>query len=363
MDFKRPTNKYDSFDSPANRKKFKASTTISSPEIQQNVNQSLFNDNFSQFFHSQFIRLIDGEKLGENTLNTNVKSNRLTNSSIGLAKLGNYNFTQCIGFSQTLSESQFEQTIQPGQDHSNENSNQHLISQCLNAFPSKKIETNYDEFDEIIDELQSSQIFLQEVNALHLNITSMIDETLLANKSYISDKSKSNTDVDRFELYTSITTQSEYMQMKRSNYFINTSIQQEKPIKENNTESLEDQLLANFDHDKLFENSDKLNECIDPNSSAIASLLNDNNVNNVLNLKINQMDSFDIDQFDQTEIVKTKDPKAIKTNKQHAKPVTAANFYTMGQFFGLPIKVKDLIKNYKQIDDLYGKLIVRMTIE
>lgn len=371
MEFKRPADKCGSLNSPTNKKKLRTSllsTTIASPEIRKQETNSLFDDNFSQFFQSQFIRQITDVEKGFERKETELNNSQLAS---GTAKLGNYSFTQCVGFSQTLNESQFEDTIPLGQqsktDQTDINSHQQLASQCLNDFPVDVFEP-----DELISEqqqqlIQSSQFFLNEVAALHLSITSMIDETLCANKLNTSDNFDTNPKKNEFDLYTSIITQSEYMQLKRPENVEKSRIR-ECSLNEMN-EALEDQLLAEFEHNEMLNDSEKLNECIDPDSSAIASLLNDDDdydflFNNTFESKINEVGGSVIKGSENWISEKTKlvAPDTPKTNKikqepivANNKPVTAAYFCKLGSFFDLPPKVKSLIKEFKQIDDLYGE--------
>lgn len=380
MEFKRPADKCGLFNSPANRKKLKPSLTpskISSPELR--TTNGLFDDNFSQFFQSQFTQQI--MKGLENKTNTN--TNQFDRSIGGQAKLGNYNFTQCVKLSQTLNDSQLENSISPGQEHPNDqtnlktatdvNCNQQLLSQCLN--PSEfmeSIEMDHPE-EETADQqqiVQSSQMFLNEVAALHMNITSMIDETLLANRLNTSDDLDPHPDIDQFVLYTSVKTQSEYMQLKRHETSVNKSIVVEEPaITEYNTEALEDQYLANMDHSALLDDSEKLNECIDPESSALADLLDDDGddiFNEVFTGQLRWSESSASKKLENQENEQSRSnvpdvpsmPNDYQAKQEQIavnnKPVTAAKFPKLGPFFDLPMKVKTLIKEFKQIDDLYG---------
>lgn len=120
------------------------------------------------------------------------------------------------------------------------------------------------------------------------------------------------------------------------------------------TEQLEDQFLAGIQEDEDLDISEKLNECIDPDSSALNIFSDEEDKENVQNEAKKTKET-------ETAQVVTKTPShssisAVKrTETIHHSPVTAANFYSMGPFFGLPMKVKKLIQTYKNIDDLYGK--------
>lgn len=373
MDFKRPADKSGSFSSPVNRKKPKPSLTpskISSPDIR--TTNGLFEDNFSQFFQSQFTQEI--MKGIENKKNASAK--QLDSSIAGQSKLGNYNFTQSITFT-----SQFDESISPGQERlnnqtdlkteSDDKCNQQLLSECLNA--SEFMAPEMDHLDEETADqqqiVQSSQMFLKEVSALHLNITSMIDETLLANRLNTTD------DIPQFELYTSIKTQSEYMQLKRPETSVNRSIAEEPAITEKNTEPLEDQYLAGIDYNAMFDDSVKFNECIDPESSALASLLDDDGDDLFNEIFTGQVrDSLSCaskkseNQENEQNRSNVSDVPGVSNDYQakqkqvavNNKPVTAAKFPKLGPFFDLPMKVKTLIKEFKQIDDLYGVYIYEL---
>lgn len=367
MEFKRPADRNNLFDSPANRKKLKTSslsTTIASPEIRKEKNDN-FDDNFSQFFQSQFIRQIEADEESFVQRKSGLSNNELVDTSISAAKLGNYSFTQCSGLSQIVSQNAFDISIPLGQrqienetsghDDEHENCNQQLLSQCLSAFPNEMpaIDNGIweEEFSEGEPPVQSSQMFLQEVSALHLNITSLIDETLCVNRSIsIDGDNPLHDNDDQFDLYRSTVTQSEYMQLKRAESFENSQseVKQPSPNKELNTEAFEDELLAEFADNEMHDQSNRLNECIDPNSSAIASMLDDNDddfFNDTFVTQVHEVGK-------QTETGIIEQTKSIVPNN---KPVTAANFCSMGSFFGLPPKVKTLIKEFKQIEDLYGK--------
>lgn len=380
MDFKRPADKCGSFNSPANRKKLKPSLTPSknsSPEIRStNPINGLFEDNFSQFFQSQFTQQI--MKGLENK--KNASTNQLETSICGPARLGNYNFTQSVPLSQTHSASQFEESISPGQEYPHDqtnlktkpdvNCNQQLLSQCLNGseFMEPELDQPEEETPDQQQIVQSSQMFLNEVTALHLNITSMIDETLLANRLNTSDELDPHPDVAKFDVYTSIKTQSEYMQLKRPETSANKSIVKEPTITATNTEALEDQYLADIDYNALLNDSEKLNECIDPESSALASLLDDDGddlFNEVFTGEVRSSERSATKNLENQENEQSRsnvldvpgasnDYQVKQERFAINKPVTAAKFPKLGPFFDLPMKVKTLIKEFKQIDDLYG---------
>lgn len=321
MEFTRPLIKrYSecSFESPKNRKKSKLlSTTIASPSA---INY--FDDNFSQMFQSQQF---------QTQFNTHNLNNTL-DQAVNDVKFGAYNFTQ-TGFSQIIGSSQFEKSVSSGQrihssQTSDETSNVQLLSQIL-QLPADNVEP--DPIDEQI--VQSSQMFLNEVTALHLNISAMIDETLNANKTLDIEE---RFDTSKFETFKSDVTLSDYVQIKRPSQQANRT----------NFNQSDDQILAEF-VDEEANISEALNEAIDPDSSALQALLNDID-DEVVNSSITESnDQRQSHNFQQNRRTSTINP---------FKPVSSSNFSCLGPFFDLPEKVRKLIKEYKQIDDLYGEL-------
>lgn len=280
---------------------------------------SYFNDNFSQFFHTQFSQEISKAEVIKPTVSDGLNS------------------TQCV-FSQWPNESQFNDSITPGQTRFLPPSSQLPNRTVSNVTQSLRgtAAVNYNDDDDEgsnhavptgssgENRVQCSQIFLREVSALHTTITSMIDETLMANKSDLSDVSDNE---EKFSVFRSNVTMSEYVQLQRAPSALDAVpltqyIQVENQVPEaTNGYDDENDLLAAFVMD---ENWPKMvaNGKIETNGQ-----LEKKNSNGETN--------------------------AQAVMKQ--SPVTAANFYVMGPFFGLPLKVQKLIKEFKGIDDLYGK--------
>lgn len=355
MEFKRPMCKRYSeptVNSPKNRKKSKLlSTTIASPSTHKS-NINYFDDDFSQMiqsqqFQTQFMRqstscVIQTENRPFERTPIQIE-NRPSERTVNDLSFSSYNFTQ-TGFSQILGSSQFEQSLPLGQrtrssqqqNDDAETINTQLLSQLVQR-PEQNAEYNEpdDENDENI--VQSSQMFLNEVSALHLDISSMIDETLHANKIVeIEDQ----FDTSKFDAYKSNVTFSDYVQMKRPSDKTNQT-------HFNNTD---DQILAEFVDCNEADVSEELNEAIDPDSSALRALLDDID-EDVVNTSVehvrddgNKRKSENFQQNEKNPIVNP------------FKPVSSSNFGSMGPFFGLPEKVRKLIKEYKQIDDLYGEI-------
>lgn len=399
MEFKKPQplkRLSDGFDSPANRKKTKLlSTTIATPEAIQTVDDP-FDDNFSQFFRSQFIKIPELETsmtLGQKALNFDQS-----------ATTSDYNFTQFDGLSQL--DSQLEDSIplgqrcsfieEPEEDEKAEFTLQAVIVDDEQCEPIENPQTtaneeggNDEEEAEAEFTVQSSQLFLKELSALQMNISSIVDETLNANKFCTQDFLDPSN--DKFEVFKSNVTHSQYLHLKRPNEPIKDVATTPKNVSEaaqnthqrndlntemiedellaqmvmttqalaNNTELFEDQLLAAYNEDVDLDVSERLNECIDPDSSALALLSDEDDKENIENVDA------------APKVVNIPDRKENKTpsnvrhtsfraiqqyEKPNHSPVTASNYYSMGPFFGLPLQVKKLIKTFKNIDDLYSEI-------
>lgn len=430
MEFKKPESlkRYsdERCSSPYNRKKTKLlSTTISTPETRTNKIDP-FDDNFSQFFRSQFIRQISDAETS-----TIQKAESVTDTSVC-----EYNFSEIDGFSQYLNGTQFETSITSGQRcTANESIDEKRIEaqtvenenwQFASQFEDENQQVNGDqstdahepieyknEFEENAPEkcdsdrecqddcelnkendedadseyvIQSSQAFFKELSTVHLNISTIVNETINANKICTQDF----LDPAQYQVYKSNVTESQYIHLKRptptqiSNCGIEGSLKdgndfaadKSVPSKEINTEMFEDQLLAEIvlttqalaKNTDLLENqllattdeieeldiSEKLNECIDPDSSALEIFSDGDDKENDRNFQV----GFETpkDTKHQPKNVPNSTIAAIKqTETLHHSPVTAANYCSMGPFFGLPLKVKKLIKKFKNIDDLYGE--------
>lgn len=274
-----------------------------------------FNDNFSQFFHTQFFEEISKAEVVKLT------------SDDGL------NSTQCR-YSQCLEESQFNDSITPGQARFLPPSSQlpNLTVGSLQLTQPLRRTVNNDDADENAvpteldgeNHVQCSQIFLNEVSALQMNITSMIDETLMANKL---DTSGIGDNEDKFSIFRSNSTMSEYVQLQRLPSALDAVPVTQYIQVENHT-------LENNNEDDDEENDLLAALVMDENWAKIAEK------SNVANGQLEKKNSGG--KINVQAIVKQ-------------SPVTAANFYVMGPYFGLPLKVKKLIKEFKGIDDLYGK--------
>lgn len=371
MAFKRPVLKrisdnQRSFESPEIKKKTKSSllsATIASPEVRDKAINH-FDDNFSQFFHSQHFRT---QFTQQNSINKS-KQNENTRDEKEI-EFGHYNFTQ-TGLSQILISSQFEKSIlckphfQSAKDlvtttttKPEENLNQQFFTQCLKT-PNAN---NDDEEPEIIenedDLVESSQMFLHGVSALQLDITAMIDETLCANK--INEIVELDSSEDKFNVYNNNTICSQYLELKR----LDEKYQRHEPsdmnqgiVRMNTVEILERvHVFAKFAVDDEADGeeadiSDQLNECIDSDSSALCALLDDIDDDDKTSNEIEKQQTNPNEAHSSRYQLENQENNVINPYK----PVSSAKFCKLGPFFGLPEKVKRLIKEYKRIDDLYG---------
>lgn len=431
MEFKTPyslkrRSDGDQFGSPCNRKKTKLlSTAVATPETRK-PNSDPFDDNFSQFFRSQFIQQID--------LDTSIVEK--AQKTKGVPKKCEYEFTQIDGLSQFLDDSQFESSITSGQKFSTDDAT--VNEEEIEKDTENKAEIQTENEDEIVEnenegeiiqnendpfkfelnehilhdenngenedaadfdhDTQCSQMFLKELTTLQMNISSIVDETINANK--FSTQDFLDPADGQFELFKSTVTESQYMHLKRptesnENKNVkmpststagtqimktparNTTVSNTEMIEDQllaqmvfttqtlarDTEILEDHLLAEFNEE--LDVSEKFNECIDPDSSALALLSDEEEKEKENKPKAGNKMEYTNTRETAKKIQERRSESAnighsaLQTVKQtetaQHSPVTAANFYSMGPFFGLPAKVKKLIRNFKNIDDLYGK--------
>lgn len=415
MEFKTPLSKRRSvnnntfenglFNSTLEAKKMR----ISSETAGSKENDVYFDDNFSQYFHTQFVRQIsEVEQSFQRSCSTPRTDKDLLAS----------------GFSQTLNESQFEDSMPLGQRFVCNETLMPPSSQWRMAQPSKRpLNLNATVCSDDCDKegdgekgekpslFQSSQVFLHEISMLQSHIESIIDRTLMVNKSHCSD------DVDdKFNVFKSNFTQCEYIQMKRSKQETNNiskSVSVEKQCTFINDES---QLLADFvkKEEEQQDTSSIINQTVMTNKSNCSDGNNDahnrlRNVNQREYIQIQQEpDEISNSIFSETEwaidnnenklladfvekeeeqealnecvhasVIESlliddavirdlqspfphRDMAAVGVSKtaisSTVKPVTASNFCILGPFFGLPVKVKALIKDFKGIDDLYGEI-------
>lgn len=322
-----------------------------------------FDDIGSEYFHTQIINKIAEDE--KNATGESSKSNLWTGHE---QQMNEYH-----GFTQTLSESQFEDTITPGQRFAltqipvvpnGQRTNEYRIHSFTlqqNKLNTSNAKFNDDEeLDEAAYELQSSQIFLDDVSKLNTNIDS--DVNISINNSISINYSQLNlSKFDGFDVSKNNKTFTEYLQLQRSmnienehnvnecdlsqllNDCYQTQYQQEvenafneceKTIKDLEEDSVEkdDEMLGNMDLDgQMLEKMAKENKL---NAKDLAEVS-----------VIPPPKEFSSDNF----------KKPIGTAQPPRLPVTTSTFCILGPFFGLPKKVQRLIKEYKGIDELYGK--------
>lgn len=406
MEFKKPQSlkrrsNGDEFSSPCNRKKTRSlSPTIATPKQQQQDDLDPFDDNFSQFFRSQFI------KIPELDMSLAQPASKNTSTT-------EYNFTQWDGLSQFLYESQLDNTITAGQrciTNELENGGDDVHTECDEDKQNTEFRCDQNDNQQISNDgeneeneaeagagserdVQCSQLFLKELSNIQLNISSIVNETINASKFNMEDFLDPN---DQYEVFRSTVTHSQYAHRKQPNEPISaanapavtatpknvlkatgstlnlqTNLMDDQLLAQmvfttqmlaNNTELLEDQLLAQCDENEFLNNSDgvALNDCIDPDSSALAHLLSDeDDKENIENVEIVTKVANKSEQRGQRAPLNGIHDLVCSIrqteNAPHHSPVTASNFYSMGPFFGLPTQVKKLIKTFKNIDDLYGE--------
>lgn len=312
-------NSDDKFAVPQDTKKAKTTIHENGTSNPQTPLDNYFNDNFSQFFHTQFFEEIS--KAEEDKLTSN----------------DDLNSTRCR-FSQCLEESQFNDSITPGQKRWLPPSSQlpNLMVSIYDQLtqPLRSTVNNNDADEDAVttesngeNHVQCSQIFLNGVSALQTNITSLIDETLMANRLNMSDTGDNE---DKFSIFRSNSTMSEYVQLQRLPSAVDAvpmtqyiHVENQMPEVNNENDEENDILAALF----MDESWPKIAANVNTECKAANGALEKKNSGSRINVQA---------------IVKQ-------------SPVTAANFYVMGPYFGLPLKVKKLIKEFKGIDDLYGK--------
>lgn len=291
---KRPTKM--AIDSPRTTKRSK--TKNASKEFDEKYNY--FNDDCSQYFSTQFDRQINSAESNQNkVINSTIKNQELA---------------EIADNDEDLNES-----IPLGQRtlHQNDHDQNDLddfgsqVDDDKDKF-NTAISIDFDENDGLeitadADVFNSSQLFLNEVSTIQMNINSIIDDALKD---------------DRFTLIQNDVTSSQYIQLTRVS-------EEAEPQKTVAVEDKEVENVANAD----IEAFSKTNAFDSLLAAGFEDFEDDNNELNDQKPIINNQNSI--------------------TNKAH--PVTASKFYNLGPFYGLPNKVLKLIQQLKGIDDLYGK--------
>lgn len=286
-------------------------TSVDDPNWDEEKN-NYFSDNFSQFFQSQFVQLAPSQSV----------SNKITAARIVESKT-EVNSSRFVG-EDSLVEDEWDSFahISPGQrvlSQQNQSLNDAIISD-------EDVEISEHEVARC--DLDSSELFVNEISAIQMNVDDMIDDAL---------------NEEKFTVFKSNVTTSEYMQLQRNSQTDKTHLSNEEPT--NGTTEREPRNTNKVDEQKYEE---------------------ENRVP-FLNSDLNFDDDFD-DIFDTSLIegepgqkivtVEEEAPRAKGTTRSNSVnlPVSASKFYVMGRFFGLPEKVKKLIQQFKGINDLYGNI-------
>lgn len=318
------------------------------------TNANYFDDIDSEYFHTQFIN-----KIAEDEKNASGESSKSNHWTRHESQMNEYH-----GFTQTLSESQFEDTITPGQRFAmtqipavpnGQRLNEYRTQQQHKLNTSNAIFNDDEEVDEVPHELQSSQIFLDDLSKFNTNLDSAVNISI--NNSISLNCSQLNlTNYDGFDVYKNDKTFTEYLQLQRSmnaenkhnvnecdlsqllNNCYQTQFQQEIENDFNECEKTIRHLKEDSE-----ESDDKLLENIDLDGQMLMKMAEEN--------KLNEKDVIPPPKEFCTDNFK----KPIGTAQPPRLPVSTSTFCILGPFFGLPKKVERLIKEYKGIDDLYGR--------
>lgn len=317
-----------------------------------------FDDSGSEYFHTQFIN-----KFSEDEKNATSGSSK-SDKHEGTHDL---HLTQYIGFTQTLSESQFEDTIPPGQKCTwtqvapmpNEHRINESFSQQQNKLNASKAVFNDDE--EIEAESyghHSSQIFLDDVSKLNTNIG--FNANISLNNSISLNLSQLNSSkFDGFDVFKSDKTLTEYLQLHRSMRDENQHNVNECDLSQLLNVCYQTQFQQEVE--SAFTECEKTIRNLDENSEEKVDTVLENFVSDETILK-ELAEVQELKDFADTGFIPP--PKEFSSNNNFKKPiaiiqqprmpVSTSTFCTLGPFFGLPRKVQSLIKEYKGIDELYG---------
>lgn len=282
-------------DSPQAKKKTK------STDAEFNGKDDYFADNFSQYFHSQFIEQISSAEALRHNRNAAICSpaaKRPRNES-------------------TVTSSAL---LPPIEDNETEDLDESIpLGQKSVYIPT---ENNDDEDPDDLDATDrdicnSSQLFLHEISAIQMNVNSIIDEAL---------------GEDKFKVFTSSVTSSQYIQLQRDS--------EELGSQANNGEE-QDQADKTINADiEAFGRTNAFDSLL---AAGIDAFTDETSADGAVNAGVLQKSAIDGESKDAGDSI------------QKAQPVMASMFYKMGPFYGLPKKVLTLIQQFKGIDDLYGK--------
>lgn len=356
------SHKRRSIEDNGNHKKYFAASMNQKQGIStdhEKISSTYFDEVDSEFFHTQFIQQItEEEELATNDNSTDESK-----------------YVELCGFSQTLSESQFEDTISPGQrwcpvvanktqalNHSSQSFIQHQNQQKLNI-TNLQYNDNEEAENEPIDHHQSSQMFLNDISELNVNIDP--DANISVNSSNALNASELNlSKFDGFDLYKSKTF-AEYMELQRDMHIENQHNLEECDLSQTLDSCYQTQYQRDIESafnecERTIRNLDDAKEMAD---EGVDSVLKDINLDDNFTEEIIANNEKKIQQETKKTFV-IPPPKEFGgdvfkkpvTNMPLQRPVSTSTFCSLGPFFGLPKKVKNLIKEYKGIDELYGNL-------
>lgn len=362
------------------------STTTTSATAAATNNQHSYFDDDTQYFHTQFIRKIDEavrQAPGQQFLVPASPVAPQPNPSI-------HQLSHCFGFSQDL-DSQYDETITSGQQYKPPStqattSAQHStttrqewadsldnsmllsadtntaidVSNDLKDLKSSFLDDNDDELLSNIDACvpQSSQQFLSDVK----QFVGQNDQINSDHSMIFTNTQLDQIDVVNFVAYQSNRTMNEYLALQRTMHEEN-----EQNVHEDNF-AVDRQNVSTQFHRK-FEST--FNECertirgLDE-TNVLNELLVENNVpdyvnNTVLDLNLNytelaeEFNSTYSDEVIRGRMLEMEQQQQTDSFVRPNVPVPAALFCNKGPFYGMPVVVKSLIKEYKGINDLYGE--------
>lgn len=349
-----------------------------------NDNSRHFDDN-TQFFHSQFIRKID-----EAVRLAPCRQPVVPATSVTAPKQILYQLSHCFGFSQDI-ESQLDETITPAQRYtppptqelpdtqqnhaerhewadSLDNSVLFQIDDSLVAVEENELNNAKllldDDQDELLGNIediqpQSSQRFLNDVKQFVAEIEKIDNDASIM----LTGSQWSQIDNANFARYKSNGTMNEYLALQRSMHEENA---QNVHNDDFDMERLNDAVQLHQRVENTFNECERTIRGLARHtdmeeSDEFASDIAGNENFNLSEFK---------DEFEKTYAEETNKPdqslqnvRSIKTPTRPTLPVSTALFSHLGPFFGLPDKVRALIKEYKGIGELYGMSMFAVPID
>lgn len=305
-----------------NKKRSQLSAIVS-PQIKKKPKPNEFNgkddyfaDNFSEYFHSQFIQQMNKAENGNcsqrKVLNSTITSDLQVNH--GIEEISDDDLDELIPLAQRTVHHNETEIIDIDDDNDaivdksqiDDEKDEFNTAISIDADDANDLNLDHSSDHGICN---SSQLFLHEISAIQINVNSIIDDAL---------------NDDRFTVFKSNVTSSQYIHLQRNSNDISPRNDKEISVEENQNKS-----GMNDDDIEAFNQTNAFDALL---AAGIDEFNNKSNNNNDAthqgNNTINKM-----------------------------QPVTASKFYNLGPFYGLPKKVLYLIQQFKRIDDLYGKLL------